>query len=129
MHKIVVFNFGKFKSRKCSISFSRDYARKGQENKKALKIKAFRGYIFFIAFFGLRRWDLFALSRRIVVGYRLRKPSALPTSCFGDFRQQKQLSTVLCLVAHSLRPEGHGVPSPPRRQKGCLIGFPRIPLV
>ena len=33
--------------------------------------------------------------------------SALPTSCFGDFRRQKQLSTVLCLVTHSLRPEGH----------------------
>ena len=48
-----------------------------------------------------------ALSRRIVVAYRLRKSSALPTSCFGDFRRQKQLSTVLCLVTHSLRPEGH----------------------
>lgn len=42
-----VFNFGEFKSRKCSISFSRDYWRKGQKNKKTLKIKAFCGYIFF----------------------------------------------------------------------------------
>ena len=58
MHKRAVFNFGKFKSRQCSIYFSRDYARKGEKNKKALKIKAFRGYIFFIAFFWLRRWDL-----------------------------------------------------------------------
>ena len=53
MHKRVVFNFGKFKSRKCLISFSRDYVRKGEKNKKALKIKAFRGYIFFIALFWL----------------------------------------------------------------------------
>ena len=41
MHKIVVFNLGKFKSRKCSISFSRDYARKEQKNKKALKNQGF----------------------------------------------------------------------------------------
>ena len=63
--KRVVLNFGKFKSRKCSISFSRDYACQGQKNKKTLKIKAFRGYIFFIALFGLRGWDLFAHSRRV----------------------------------------------------------------
>ena len=49
MHNRIIFNFGEFKSRKCSISFSRDYANQGQENKKALKIKVFRGYIFFIA--------------------------------------------------------------------------------
>ena len=35
MHKRVVFNFWKFKSRKCStISFSRDYTSQGQKNKK-----------------------------------------------------------------------------------------------
>jgi hypothetical protein len=28
------------------MSFSRDYARRGQKKQKALKIKAFRGYIF-----------------------------------------------------------------------------------
>ena len=55
MHKRVVFNLGKFKSRKCSISFSRDYTSQGEKNKKALKIKAFRGYIFFIALIWLRR--------------------------------------------------------------------------
>ena len=60
---------------------------------------------------------MFALSRRIVVAYRLRKSSALPTSCFGDFRRQKQLLTVLCLVTHSLRPEGHRRTNPPHRQK------------
>jgi len=64
MHRCVVFNFGEFKSRKCSISFSRDYARKGQKNKKALKFKAFRGYIFFIALFWLRRWD-FSLPSKV----------------------------------------------------------------
>ena len=49
MHKVVVFNFGELKFRKCFIiSFSRDYACQGQK-KKALKIKAFRGYIFFRA--------------------------------------------------------------------------------
>ncbi len=37
MHKRVVFNFGEFKSCKGSISFSRDYARKGQKNKKSLE--------------------------------------------------------------------------------------------
>ena len=48
MHKRVVFNFGKFKSRKCSISFSRDYVRKGQKNKKALKNQGFsRLYLFY----------------------------------------------------------------------------------
>ena len=47
-----------FKSRKCSISFSRDYTSQGKKNKKALKIKAFRGYIFFIALIWLRLWDL-----------------------------------------------------------------------
>ena len=52
MHKVVVFNFGELKSRKCFIiSISRDYSKKGQKNKKALKIKAFLGYIFFIALF------------------------------------------------------------------------------
>ena len=42
MHNGVVFNFGEFKSRKCFIiSISRDYARKGQKNKKALKNQGF----------------------------------------------------------------------------------------
>ena len=43
MHKRAVFNFLEFKSRKCSISFSRDYTSQGQKNKKALKITTFRG--------------------------------------------------------------------------------------
>ena len=47
MHK-VVFIFGEFKSRKCSISLSRDYARKGQKNKKALKNQGFSWlYLFY----------------------------------------------------------------------------------
>ena len=62
MHKVVVFSFGKFKSRKCLISFSHDYVRKGERNKKTLKIKAFRGYIFFMALTWVRRWDLFERS-------------------------------------------------------------------
>ena len=48
MHKRAVFNFGKLKSRKYSISFSRDYARKEQKNKKALKNQGFsRLYLFY----------------------------------------------------------------------------------
>lgn len=48
MHNITVFNFGEFKSRKCSISFSRDYARKGKKNKKALKDQGFSWlYLFY----------------------------------------------------------------------------------
>ena len=51
MHKRVVFNFGKFKSRKCSISLSRDYARKGEKNKKALIFQGFsRLYLFYSPF-------------------------------------------------------------------------------
>jgi hypothetical protein len=50
-----VYILPEFKSRKCSISFSRDYTSQGQKNKKALKIKAFRGYIFFIAIFMIKR--------------------------------------------------------------------------
>ena len=41
MHSRIAFNFGKFKSRKCSISFSCDYVRKEQKNKKALKNQGF----------------------------------------------------------------------------------------
>ena len=76
MHKVVVFSFGKFKSRKCLISISRDYGRKGEKNKKALKIKAFRGYIFFIALVWLRGGDLnhlIALGSRIVATRRNRR--------------------------------------------------------
>ena len=48
MHERVVFNFGEFKSRKCLISFSRDYVRKGQKNKKALKNQGFSWlYLFY----------------------------------------------------------------------------------
>ena len=51
MHNITVFNFGEFKSRKCSISFSRDYARKGQKNKKTLKNQGFSWlYLFYSPF-------------------------------------------------------------------------------
>jgi len=51
MHKRVVFNLGKFKSRKCSISFSCDYVRKEQKNKKALKNQGFsRLYLFYSPF-------------------------------------------------------------------------------
>lgn len=42
---------GKFKSRKCLISFSRDYARKGQKNKKALKNQGFSRLYLFYSFF------------------------------------------------------------------------------
>ena len=53
MHKVVVFNLGKLKSRKSFIiSISRDRVRKEEKTKKPWKIKAFRGYIFFIALFG-----------------------------------------------------------------------------
>ena len=48
MHERAVFNFGKFKSRKCLISFSRDYVRKGEKNKKALKNQGFSWlYLFY----------------------------------------------------------------------------------
>ena len=51
MHERVVFNLGKFKSRKCLISFSRDYVRKGQKNKKALKNQGFLWlYLFYSPF-------------------------------------------------------------------------------
>ena len=51
MHNRTVFNFGEFKPRKCSISFSRDYARKGQKNKKALKNQDFSWlYLFYSPF-------------------------------------------------------------------------------
>ena len=65
MHKRVVLNFEKFKSRKCLISFSRDYVRKGEKNKKALKNQGFsRLYLFYspflVAEMGLLEIGLFA---------------------------------------------------------------------
>ena len=70
MHKRIALNFGKFKSRKCSISFSRDYARKGQKNKKAVKNQGFSWlYLFYspylVAEMGLkkRREGLSAIRR------------------------------------------------------------------
>ena len=67
MHKWVVFNLGEFKSRKCSISFSRDYVRKGQKNKKALKNQGFsRLYLFYspylVAEVGFEPHDLRVMS-------------------------------------------------------------------
>ena len=51
MHKRVVLNLGKFKSRKRLIYFSRDYARKRQKNKKALKNQGFSWlYLFYSPF-------------------------------------------------------------------------------
>ena len=44
------------------------------------------------------------LSRRIVVVYRLRKSTALPTSCFWDFRRQKQLSPGYLLFGGAYTP-------------------------
>ena len=43
MHQRVVFNFGEFKSRKCSISFSRGYMIKGQKSKARTQ----SGYLLF----------------------------------------------------------------------------------
>ena len=74
MHKRVVLNFEKFKSRKCSISFSRDYARKGQENKKALKNQGFSWlYLFYSPFLvASGRYFLFIVYlRRMASGYLL----------------------------------------------------------
>ena len=51
MHQRVVFNFGKFKSCKCLISFSRNYARKGRKNKKALKNQGFSWLYLFYSLF------------------------------------------------------------------------------
>jgi len=102
MHNRTVFNFGEFKSCKCSISFSRDYARKGQKNKKALKFKAFLGYIFFIALFWLRGWILCPCEKYCRV---LRcKVLHLVRSCFSPaaarfFRRV----AALAFAAHSLR--------------------------
>ena len=69
MHKVVVFSFGKFKSRKCLISFSRDYVRNGQKNKKALKNQGFLWlYLFYSPFLveatGLEPTTFWSLTKR-----------------------------------------------------------------
>ena len=49
----------KFKSRKCLISFSRDYTSQGEKNKKALKNQGFSWlYLFYSPFWGCE-WGIF----------------------------------------------------------------------
>ena len=105
--KRVVFNFGEFKSRKCLISFSRDYVRKGEKNKKALKNQGFSWlYLFyiFIALIGLRSGIscpvCFCVAARRL-GTLGSRGSQRETSLHG-----KQLSTVFRSFSHALRPEG-----------------------
>ena len=58
MHKVVVFNFGELKSRKCFIiSFSRDYVRKAQKTKKPLT-----RLFFLVAEMGFEPHDLRVMS-------------------------------------------------------------------
>ena len=102
MHKRVVFNFGKFKSRKCSISFSRDYACQGQKNKKALKIKAFRGYIFFIALIWLRD-GIFHCPPQAHSRLPRLVASSRHTPCFVRSRGAKTILNRFGLLPHSLR--------------------------
>ena len=121
MHNRTVFNFGEFKSRKCSISFFRDYARKGQKNKKALKNQGFsRLYLFYspylVAEVGferptrkytpLRSVSSFRFTKTLHSRSRLVRGGALP------------MLLIFSLVALPLSPTGRGrapSPLPPRR--------------
>ena len=63
MHKRVIFNLGSSNPVSVQYLFLVTMREKGRKTKKALIFKAFRGYIFFIALFWVRRWD-FSLPTR-----------------------------------------------------------------
>ena len=122
MHKRVVFNLGKFKSRKCSISFSRDYTSQGEKNKKALKNQGFsRLYLFYSPFLVAEVGFFIALHQIIVVARRNHRLLLQLLDLAVSASQKRR--TVAFLLAYPLPPPpaaagGRGMgQSPPTRAK------------
>ena len=119
MHKVVVFNFGELKSRKCLIiSFSRDYVRKAQKTKKPKNSRLFVAISFLYPLFGCGGGNISGGNPCHDLPHRSHSRGASPSQDYGSLhsllcgvnRRQNDTQS-FCLRLQVIRPKPEGTRS------------------